>query len=553
MAPVKRWVLLTLGAIAVLWSHTSVADPFLTFIEHETHPSSVGGFDVDVAVAPDSKHVYVSTDAGDSLVVLEAVPAGGLSFVEVQQDGVGGVDGLDGPTEVAISPDGAHVYVHGRDDFAIAVFGRDASTGALTFIETVPSGSTPFNEDGEMVLSHDGRHLYLSSVVRPAGVVTYARDLVTGELTSVSQPDIDARILALDMSPDDAFLYGAGRQSDNRYKTMVMSRDAVTGALTEVEVGPEEGDPKIGDFGIVVSPDGRHVYNVFGRFGSLPTFEYGPSVFTRNVVTGTLQRKDENLDFPADRDQDVEVSSDGAQVLTVASTSEPSLFVYQRHPRHGRLAVAEVLRASAVPGLPPGWVGSAMAISPDQRRVYVAGQGVAVFELAACSPPFKSKLIINKINLDPTPGDDVLVFKADFLMRNESFGSLDPLTTGIDVTVATAAGGSVLAVSLPGGAFGGGGTAGWQQKGANWLYVDKTPVPLAGVKKVVLTDRSAKQPGVASIKVLGKKGSYAFVAGDEPPTVRVDLGLTDVCVQAAYPVAGDCAFNGAQTKFRCKK
>ena len=45
-------------------------------------------------------------------------------------------DGMDANPWVAISPDGAHVYVD--TNFAIAIFGRDAGSGGLTLIGTAP-------------------------------------------------------------------------------------------------------------------------------------------------------------------------------------------------------------------------------------------------------------------------------------------------------------------------------------------------------------------------------------------------------------------------------
>ena len=46
------------------------------------------------------------------------------SLIEVQKDGIAGVDGLDGARGVAVSPNGRHVYVTGRTDSAVAVFQR---------------------------------------------------------------------------------------------------------------------------------------------------------------------------------------------------------------------------------------------------------------------------------------------------------------------------------------------------------------------------------------------------------------------------------------------
>ena len=41
---------------------------------------------------------------------------------------------------MSTSPDGAHIYVAGQFDNAIAVFGREASTGAVSFVEAVRDG-----------------------------------------------------------------------------------------------------------------------------------------------------------------------------------------------------------------------------------------------------------------------------------------------------------------------------------------------------------------------------------------------------------------------------
>ena len=53
-----------------------------------------------------------------------------LSFVQVIKDNTL-VDGLDRPESVAMSPDGRHVYAASFEDNAVAVFSRDATTGAL--------------------------------------------------------------------------------------------------------------------------------------------------------------------------------------------------------------------------------------------------------------------------------------------------------------------------------------------------------------------------------------------------------------------------------------
>ena len=90
-----------------------------------------------------------------------------LTFVEVQRDGVGGVDGLDGAISVTISPDGKHLYAAGGGDDAVAVFSRNTTTGALTFVEKQQDSDRGVDGlDGAIstTVSPDGMHLYAAGV-----------------------------------------------------------------------------------------------------------------------------------------------------------------------------------------------------------------------------------------------------------------------------------------------------------------------------------------------------------------------------------------------------
>ncbi len=119
----------------------------LTFVEAQF--DDVGGVDgLDglfgthaVALSVDGANVYVAAATDDTIAVFSRDPVtGALSFLEVQRDGVGGVDGLNGAWGVTVSPDDAHVYVGGYVDQAVAVFDRDEITGALSFVEAEFNG-----------------------------------------------------------------------------------------------------------------------------------------------------------------------------------------------------------------------------------------------------------------------------------------------------------------------------------------------------------------------------------------------------------------------------
>jgi DNA-binding beta-propeller fold protein YncE len=117
-----------------------------------------------VAVEPRGAHVYVAGFRDNAVAVFKRDAAtGGLTFVEVQRNGVGGVKGLRGAHAVTVSGDGTRVYVAGRNDSAVVEFERDQSTGALTFRTAVKQGAgaaTGLTLAASVALSPDDAHLY---------------------------------------------------------------------------------------------------------------------------------------------------------------------------------------------------------------------------------------------------------------------------------------------------------------------------------------------------------------------------------------------------------
>ena len=56
-----------------------------------------------------------------------------MTYGGVLQDGVNGVDGLNGAKSIALSADGIYAYVTGGTDDAVSWYERNASNGALTY------------------------------------------------------------------------------------------------------------------------------------------------------------------------------------------------------------------------------------------------------------------------------------------------------------------------------------------------------------------------------------------------------------------------------------
>ena len=96
-----------------------------------------------LAISPDGQHIYAATDSSDSVLTLSRDAGTGLvTHLQTLTDDTDGVDGIRAGVSVAVSADGAHVYVAGRDDanesdgstVTLAMFARDPASGLLTFM-----------------------------------------------------------------------------------------------------------------------------------------------------------------------------------------------------------------------------------------------------------------------------------------------------------------------------------------------------------------------------------------------------------------------------------
>jgi hypothetical protein len=215
---------------------------------------------VAVVVSNDDAHVY--TTAVESIVAFSRnSTTGALTFVEVEEDGVGGVDGLGGASQLVVSPDDKHVYVVGQTDDAIAVFSRNTTTGELTFVEALfhgVGGVSGLSVVHDVAISSDGSHVYTAAVgVDDIGI--FSRNSATGELTFVDALTAPNNASRIAISPDGGRLYvtGGGAHLD------ILIRDSGTGLLTpedglEDDVGGVDGlgTPR----GIAVSADSQFAY-----------------------------------------------------------------------------------------------------------------------------------------------------------------------------------------------------------------------------------------------------------------------------------------------------
>src|SRR5438552_186579 len=273
---VTRLPLISLS-LAISVAAPPVARASNSLVSVEVQRNGVAGveglaFASSVAVSSDGAHVYATGFLDNALVAFRRDAASGmLTFVGVQRDGVGGVDGLGRPHSLVVSPDGANVYVaSGFDstdadaDQAVAVFRRDATTGALTFVEAKKQGEA--GVDGlsgaaEVATSPDGLHVYVAAI-RDGAVAVFARDGTTGALTFVEAKKqglggIDglAGASSVVVAPDGGQVYVAGSASD---AVVTFQRDASTGALSLFDVRRPE--PLVAPVALAIAGNGEHLY-----------------------------------------------------------------------------------------------------------------------------------------------------------------------------------------------------------------------------------------------------------------------------------------------------
>ena len=179
------------GALNVFSRNASTGQ--LTRVQTLSHtPSTVDGLDKVrwLALSPDGRSLYVSSHGNNALGVYQIdAGTGMLTFAEALQHGVSGVAGLVDPWGLQVSPDGAYVYVasHGSGlDGSVDVFARDADTGELTPLDSIAQADVGFENPDDVALSPDGLRVYVTAQGElgpyDGKLAVFSRDAGTGAL-----------------------------------------------------------------------------------------------------------------------------------------------------------------------------------------------------------------------------------------------------------------------------------------------------------------------------------------------------------------------------------
>ncbi len=387
-----------------------------------------------VTVSPDGAHVYTGALAADAVAAFSRnATTGALTQLaspnacvsQAATTGCTTATGLNGVYDLAVSPDGKHLYATGYTSDTVAAFSRNAATGVLTQLASpnaCVSGATltgctvatGLNGVNGVAISPDGAYVYVAAY-DASSLTVFSRNATSGALTQLAGSagcitDASAPITGcatarglanpyfLQVSPDGGGLYVAGYGSD---AITVFDRDPATGVLTQPAApnacvynsgstaitGCTAAVGLLGTYHVQVAPDSRTVYAV-GYDG------HTVAAFTRNTTTSALtQLASPNACYynsggtaPAGctsvraigSPTGIAFSADGRR-LFVSSFGSEAVAVFQHDNTTGvltQLPLTNGCFAVSLTGCTTGLgvqQGLGIAVSPDSRDVYSVG------------------------------------------------------------------------------------------------------------------------------------------------------------------------------------
>jgi 6-phosphogluconolactonase (cycloisomerase 2 family) len=204
-----------------------------------------------VVVSPDGRNVYTAGEGQSAITVWSRAHDGSLKEIQVLEDNVDGITGINFVDNLSVSPDGRNVYAAGIKSETFVTFSRNAATGELTELQVITNGvDVPSGLNGVVfnATSPDGKNVYSAATVDGA-VVVFARNRRTGKLSPIQviQDGVDGvtgltGAFPVTVSRDGKNVYVGARTA---HTVLVYSR-AGNGKLTLIQTLTEGTDGVLG-------------------------------------------------------------------------------------------------------------------------------------------------------------------------------------------------------------------------------------------------------------------------------------------------------------------
>ncbi len=348
-------------------------------------------YPTNLAFANDHSEMYVTSLGGNGVLHFDVEnTSGSLTFNNViNSSNTTGLSGIEGTSNLAISPDNQHVYVAGEIDDALTIFERDASTGMLNYLGMIEDGSANDGLNGikQLMVSPDGDHVYAAGFW-DASIAIFERNANTGMLSYLGRmkdglfgTDGLSGVSKVLVSPDGMFVYSAASLENG---IGVFSRNTSNGMLNYETVyfdGVLGVDGIEGVVDLEISADGQFLYAAGSEEASI-------AVFQRNLSTGDLTFVERLKDGEAGLDgldgiNAISISSDG-QFLYTTSEDDNAVNLFARNQTDGTLTPMAIYQDVAAGGMLEGLNGATdLQVSNDGTYLYVsafAANAVSVFE-----------------------------------------------------------------------------------------------------------------------------------------------------------------------------
>lgn len=222
---------------------------------------------VDLALSRDGRLLLASQPGENALIAFSRDPESGTLGPPRRQP-------AEEPGALALAGDGRTLYYGG------AGFVHRAQVTDAGEVRTVDSTYCPCGRPESIALSPDGTRLYAG----PRGYGAFARDPQTGALSPLRRPDQDFGAgyappapQGLEVARDGSALFGVDRRDARVF--VARRTEEGTAPLAEVREGMGGAQGLTAPAGVILAPDGRHLYVTGGGRaaedpGSIAVFEH---------------------------------------------------------------------------------------------------------------------------------------------------------------------------------------------------------------------------------------------------------------------------------------
>jgi YVTN family beta-propeller protein len=278
-------------------------------------PVEAGDGPTSVAITPDGKYAFVTDVFGESVSVVET----GLRRKVATIEEVG-----EEPFGIAITPDGKYAYVTDRASDEVAVI----STQTRKLVESIPIpvGAEP-----------------TGIAISPTGKFAYIADRGTDQVEAISTEAM--AVIGQPIKVGDGPMgieFGSGGTAyvvDGLGKE-VSAINTATGKVTGIPLSKESGPPR----GISISPDGSKAYVVGTETGPISVIDTGTKAVTEIKVEG--------------EPQEVAFAANGKTV-----------YVTENEPQQVQTINVETGKVAGSPIALPGEFPTGIALTPDQSPI----------------------------------------------------------------------------------------------------------------------------------------------------------------------------------------